>query len=227
MTEKQWLKCADPQAMLEHLGTRASDRKLRLFACACCRRAWHLVKSPKLKKALPLLEGFADGTVSDRDRGHAHKISGEVLESAHVSDLQPSLGGELWKASKKTLNRRDFEFYNFGESAAAAFGYAAGDPYSVWAAAKATERKEQAKLVREMFGNPFWRVSFSPAWRTDTAVSLAKQMYEAREFGAMPILADAIQDAGCDCDELLDHLRDTSATHVRGCWALDLVLGKE
>jgi hypothetical protein len=56
---------------------------------------------------------------------------------------------------------------------------------------------------------------------------MARQMYEAREFGAMPILADALQDAGCDKTEVLSHCRDTNATHVRGCWVVDLVLGKE
>ncbi|MBM3979141.1 MAG: hypothetical protein FJ304_02435 [Planctomycetes bacterium] len=81
--------------------------------------------------------------------------------------------------------------------------------------------------MRDIFGNPFRPVAFDPAWRTDTALTLARQMYDTREFSAAPILADALQDAGCDCDELLNHLRETSATHVRGCWALDLVLGKE
>jgi hypothetical protein len=79
--------------------------------------------------------------------------------------------------------------------------------------------------VRELFGNPFRPVTFSPEWRTDTAVSLARQMYEARDFSAMPILADALQDAGCDNDDILDHCRGTDP-HVRGCWVVDLVLGK-
>jgi hypothetical protein len=81
-------------------------------------------------------------------------------------------------------------------------------------------------LMRDIVGNPFRPVVFSPEWRTDTAVTLARQMYESREFGAMPILADALQDAGCDNDDILSHCRDTSLTHVRGCWVTDLVLGK-
>jgi hypothetical protein len=79
----------------------------------------------------------------------------------------------------------------------------------------------------DIFGNPFRPVEFSPEWRTDTAVALARQMYESREFSAMPILADALQDAGCDNDDILNHCRDTTLTHVRGCWVVDLVLGKE
>ena len=63
------------------------------------------------------------------------------------------------------------------------------------------------------------------AWRTHTAVSLAQQMYESREFSAMPILADALQDAGCDNEELLAHCRDPRGVHARGCWVIDLVVG--
>ena len=80
-------------------------------------------------------------------------------------------------------------------------------------------------LLRDIFGNPFRPVTFAPAWRTDTAVLLARQMYDAREFSAMPILADALQDAGCDNADVLNHCR-SGEPHVRGCWVVDLVLGK-
>ena len=80
--------------------------------------------------------------------------------------------------------------------------------------------------ARDIFGNPFRPVSFHSAWRTDTAVSLARGMYESREFGAMPILADALQDAGCEDEQILNHCRDVNQPHVRGCWVCDLVLGK-
>jgi hypothetical protein len=102
-----------------------------------------------------------------------------------------------------------------------------------WSAVKAARavgegEKEavQCELVRDIFGNPFRRVVFSSEWRTDTVVSLAKQMYDSRDFGAMPILADALQDAGCDSDDILSHCRG-DGPHVRGCWVVDLVLGKE
>jgi hypothetical protein len=81
-------------------------------------------------------------------------------------------------------------------------------------------------FIRCLFGNPFRTVAFSPAWRTDTTVSLARHMYDARDFTAMPILADALQDAGCDNEDILDHCCG-SGPHVRGCWVVDLVLGKE
>jgi hypothetical protein len=78
-------------------------------------------------------------------------------------------------------------------------------------------------LFRDIFGNPFRAVTFSPEWRTDTAVALARQMYDSREFSAMPILADALQDAGCASAEILEHCRGPGP-HVRGCWVVDLVL---
>ena len=80
-----------------------------------------------------------------------------------------------------------------------------------------------AELANEVGPHP---VAFRPAWRTDTALSLARQIYESRDFGAMPILADALQDAGCDNEDILHHCRE-SGPHVRGCWVIDLVLGKQ
>jgi hypothetical protein len=88
------------------------------------------------------------------------------------------------------------------------------------------ERLAQIPLLHCIFGNPFRPAAFSPDWRTDTAVSLCRTMYESRDFSAMPILADALQDAGCDSADILTHCRDTSLTHVRGCWVVDLLLAK-
>jgi hypothetical protein len=85
----------------------------------------------------------------------------------------------------------------------------------------------QRAIFHDIFGNPLRPVTFSPEWRTDTALSLARTMYDGRDFSAMPILADALQDAGCDNDDILAHCRDPKATHVRGCWVVDLVLGKQ
>ena len=85
----------------------------------------------------------------------------------------------------------------------------------------------QSQLLRDIFGNPFHPVIFDPNWRTSTAIALARGIYDERAFDRLPILADALQDAGCENEDILNHLRDPNATHVRGCWALDLVLGKE
>ena len=92
-------------------------------------------------------------------------------------------------------------------------------------AATAEQSLVMRAVVWEVVGNPFRPVQFFDDWRTDTAVSLAHQMYERREFSAMPILADALQDAGCDNDDVLKHCRDPNQVHLRGCWVVDLVLG--
>ena len=94
----------------------------------------------------------------------------------------------------------------------------------VWDANYDLQNPVQSDLVRDIFGNPFRPVVADPVWLTDTAVSLARGMYESRDFSAMPILADALQDAGCDNTDILNHCHDASATHVRGCWVVDLVL---
>jgi hypothetical protein len=88
------------------------------------------------------------------------------------------------------------------------------------------ERLYHVQLIRDIFGNPFHPVTFSSEWRTDTALSLARAMYESRDFSALPILADAVQDAGCTNDDILNHCRGPGP-HVRGCWCVDLVLSKE
>ena len=92
--------------------------------------------------------------------------------------------------------------------------------------ASAAERIVRANLLRDIFGNPFRPVTFDPVWRSDTAVSITRGMYESRDFSAMPILADALQDAGCDSDDVLTHCREEKHAHVRGCWVVDTVLGK-
>jgi hypothetical protein len=94
-----------------------------------------------------------------------------------------------------------------------------------WQTARSGEQKVQAALLRDIFGNPFRPVTFSPQWLTPTVVAIAREMYDSRDFSAMPILADALQDAGCDSDDILNHCRG-EGPHVRACWVVDLVLGK-
>jgi hypothetical protein len=88
------------------------------------------------------------------------------------------------------------------------------------------DRADLADLLRDVFGNPFRPAAADPSWLTSTVVALASQMYDSRDFSPMPILADALQDAGCDNADILDHCRGTGL-HVRGCWVVDLVIGKD
>jgi hypothetical protein len=88
------------------------------------------------------------------------------------------------------------------------------------------EQAQQAVLQRDIFGNPFRAVTLDPQWLTSTVLLLARGIYEDRAFDRLPILADALMDAGCDSADILDHLRGPGP-HARGCWVLDLILGKE
>jgi hypothetical protein len=84
----------------------------------------------------------------------------------------------------------------------------------------------QAPLLRDIFGNPFRPVVFDPRWRTSDVVGLARAIYDDRSFERMPILADALMDAGCENEKIIGHCRG-DGPHVRGCWVVDLILGKE
>ncbi len=87
------------------------------------------------------------------------------------------------------------------------------------------EYKAQSALLRCIFGNPFRPVAFADSWRSETAVALATGIYEERAFDRLPILADALEEAGCDHADVLNHLRGPGP-HARGCWVVDGVLGK-
>jgi hypothetical protein len=89
-----------------------------------------------------------------------------------------------------------------------------------------SEFRAQTALLRDIAGNPFVPVVFDVCWRTEAVVGLARGMYESRDFGPLPVLADALEDAGCADPSVLAHCRG-GGPHVRGCWVVDLVLGKE
>ena len=186
MTEEEWLTCDAPIAALDWFRTGLSERKLRLFACAC----WE-VRAPQISADPAILEAC------ERASQCADSLLPEAL-------LPEGLLGDrnAWYAAMSTLRvmvRPELQF-------------PPGLPM---------------QLLRDVFGNPFRPVTFNPAWRTTDVALLATGIYDERAFDRMPILADALQDAECDNNDLLKHLRDSKATHVRGCWALDLVLGKE
>ncbi|AMV26429.1 hypothetical protein VT84_18670 [Gemmata sp. SH-PL17] len=224
MTKVKWLKCFDPHELLEFLVKEASERKLRLFACACCRRALHLVSDDRLPPLVQVAENLAEGPIKAKELKRAFRVFSES-EQSDTGRSHSNLVFAIHSALKSPIDRG---YFGLGESASCAFGWAVGNGLNDTQYLEATqqERRQQATLIRDIFGNPFRPVTFSSEWRTDTGLSLARQMYDSRNFSAMPILADALQDAGCDNDNILDHCR-SEGPHVRGCWVIDLVLGKE
>lgn len=83
-----------------------------------------------------------------------------------------------------------------------------------------------ASFLRDIFGNPFHSVTFDPAWRTPNVTAVAQTIYDERRFTDMPILADALEEAGCTNEDILSHCRN-GKEHARGCWVVDLLLGKK
>jgi hypothetical protein len=218
--------------MLVLFRTRVTDRKLRLFAVACCRLFWDELPLDVIRATIETNERYADGQATEdelrraRDEAHSAAWSAQYYtrREPHGSDppaQRQYYRDRLGEPTDETLARLFLvAFLANGNRRLRS------DPMPLLRTDPLLMRVGPA-LFRDLAGNPFHPVSFSPSWRTDTAVSLARQMYDSRDFSAMPILADALQDAGCDSAEVLDHLRDTGAPHVRGCWALDLVLRKE
>ena len=215
MTEAEWLECADPQRMLEFLRGKASDRKLRLLAVACCRRIQRLLSDERSRSALVAAEWFADGLFASHDLLPYYHAASQA--AALLASDTPGFAAARAAADAVRTYRPHHEV-GFCRAAEACSGAAA--------TAMPKDRPAQCLLLRDIFGNPFRPVAFSPEWRTSTAVGIARGMYESRDFSAMPILADALQDAGCDSEDILSHCRGPGP-HVRGCWVVDLVLGKE
>jgi hypothetical protein len=207
MTEAEWLTTDSAPGMLTCVGP-FSARKHLLYGCVCCRWVWAEL-APERRAAVELLEGHADGAAS-RD---------ECQRAAVVARAAPPIEGE----DKYSRSMVDMALRLTSERAVQSLESSLA---GLFANNTPDEQMAQASWMRDIFGNPFRPVAFSPTWRTDTAVTLARQMYDAREFSAMPILADALQDAGCDSDEVLTHCRGVGP-HVRGCWVVDLVLGKQ
>lgn len=227
MTEAEWLTCCVPEQLLDQLGTALSVRKARLFAVACCRSIWHLLDDGPARRAVEVSERLADGDATNSERraaalateGHRGTYYwAEAAASCAVGTLPPR------------ILRLALQHATHGVSDAAvprAPGQVlTNDQEATRARARDTESAIQAGLLRDIAGSPFRPPQFSPSWRTSTVVALAAQMYETRDFSTMPILGDALQDAACDNDEVLNHCRAQSV-HVRGCWVVDLVLGKE
>lgn len=224
MTEAEWLTATDPGPMLAFLRGKASDRKLRLFACACCRRIWHLLPDGPPRQAVACAEESADGRL---DAGR--------LQAAHTAVIAAR---EHNRAVRVTPDEALFAAFvvsvpGWFVRPEYAVGMAASTAVKYWARAgrgaprplARRERAAQCALLRDLFGNPFRPVAFDPRWRTDDVVGLARAIYEDRAFDRLPLLADALMDAGCEDEDVLVHCR-SAGQHVRGCWVVDLALGK-
>jgi hypothetical protein len=207
----------------------ASDRKLRLFVVACCRRVVHLMADPRSRHAVEVAEAFVDGSAGDGERGAAMREANEAERDALRVRLESERGisPRFFLAAHAATSAcgTPGEFAtNAVRSILWACGEIACDPESALGGLD-HERAAECITIRDMFGNPFKPTQFDPSWRTETAVALARKMYESRDFSVMPIMGDALQDAGCPDEDILNHCR-SPGVHVRGCFVVDLVLSR-
>ena len=225
MTEAEWLNCTDPQKMLEFLRGKASERKLRLFACGCCSRLtelWGILGEDELA-AVEFANLYADGgaaredlklmsddlSVIDDYYGSSEEIRFHALDCVTAIPLGDVNG----------LANRIIEYFEHHHHFTEA----------ELEAEQEAERVLQCEILREFFGNPFRSVAVEPSWLTwsdGTVPRLAQAIYDEGAFDRLPVLADALEETGCTNADILGHCRGPGP-HVRGCWIVDLLLGKK
>jgi hypothetical protein len=237
MTEAEWLACTnDPIAMLRQVCFPRHKRKLALFICACWRKVWHLL-SPSVQERLPGVEVGCDTEVDERSYHEWQRTLDEI-------DLE--MGEAVWDATGQfrshwttqtaqlaavllpgicALNYWDWGSMEAQADRVADYCVASGEEV---AKSWSNFRSYQCELFRDIFGLLEHSIALDPGWLTwngGTITRLAQAIYDERAFEGLPVLADALEDAGCTGNAILEHLRG-AGPHTRGCWALDLLLNK-
>jgi hypothetical protein len=247
MTEAEWLASTNPLPMLEFLRRQASDRKVRLFAVACCRRVWSSLEREEFRDAVLKAESFADGLADRAELLQAYEKARPIFAKLRGKDSGPgaalSASGfpsppkSIWQRIGDALDDPWWEDeFDKGDPLAPALVTATR---AAWAAvdlqgqklvpdapARIAEHREQTALVHCLFGNPFRARPVCAAWRSPEVRALAERIYAERSFDRMPRLADALEASGCPSADLIDHCR-SGAEHARGCWVVDLLLDKD
>jgi|SRR5579872_1640175 len=229
------------------------DRRFRHFACKCCHRVWEQIPFECNRAAVSAVEELLEGNISPDQAWEAFTASSAVEWKEDGSGRRPEPG--YWVV--KVLGRGFYKMTAGASAlliAMRVIGMTAGDygheaerefdacyyvgggvflrpfrwPVPIPTAARA-EIGFQVALLHDLFGNPFRPVAVHPIWLTwndGTVQRIAQAIYDERAFDRMPILADALEDAGCLDPDILNHCRQPGV-HVRGCWVIDALLGKE
>ena len=197
MTEAEWLTSADPTPILEFIRNDATARKLRLFSVAALKK----VKSASEE----------NGTETHRKVLIAYELAERFADGGiSVQDLRRAWGENLAHCWPERAYEWAREVASPGRGILPCSGISSVDAVA---------------LLRDIFGNPFRPVAINPRWLTSNVVNLANAIYSERAFDRLPILSDALMDAGCNDDEILNHCR-SEGPHVRGCWVVDLLTGR-
>ncbi len=231
MIESEWLSCGDPRVMLDQVRDRASPRQLRLFACACLRAVWQHLFDERSQQAVEVAERYADERASAAELAAAEAAAYEV---ARLADLRTTVSDPGWAAARAAHRAASYDAYGAASGAAFIAALCAApwvfEPSGAVlhhgdVVAKARARQQQCDLLREIAGNPFRRTRIRPdwlAWDRGTVIRLAEHIYRENCFEELPVLGDALEEAGCRDEVLLAHCR-SAGPHVRGCWLLDLL----
>jgi hypothetical protein len=230
VTEPEWLAATDPEPMLKFLKGRVSERKLRLFACACCRGIWELIDEERFRQLVEASEQYADRLIRRKDLVE-RRIAALGLASNDACDAVLSAARAQCSARWVALlclyatTGRNAPPGQLLVPRRSDIPDASPETMDAWTRASAG----QAVVLREIFGLLPLRPRIGPTCRPDWdggVGHLARSIYDERAFDRLSLLADVLEDAGCTDADLLGHLRGPGP-HVRGCWAVDLVLGKE
>ncbi len=250
MNEQEWLACTDPDDLLELLRDRASDRQFRLFMCACCQRFLPFMpRKPAhdlrlCQKYVAHGEQFAEGLITWEEIEAAFTEM-ELVNVSHDGYLAALAARQATYREVAGCNRPMLRGRNLiAHPASTAAEYSrtvmsrlqmnneaakGSTPTAKKRMATIAEKRYQIQLLHDIFGNPSHPVTVNPAWLAwsdGTVRKVAQTIYDKRAFDRMPILADALEDAGCDNADILAHCR-SEAPHVRGCWVVDALLAKE
>ncbi len=229
VTPDEWFAARDAVRMFQWLET-ADGRKLRLFAVAACRETWDRLSEPARGMVL-VAERWADGDASRRELDRTRRRLEPEMTRTLSGTLRPLDAAAGTTATPRKTALQHNLIYNL---TVGSFGFIVGPD-----ASRDRFVGRLAGLLHDLFDNLFLTVAtpptlfedgrpplvFHPEWRTYNALGVARAIYAERAFDRMPILADALEDAGCDSPEVLEHCRG-GGPHVRGCWVVDQVLGR-
>lgn len=252
MKEADWYTRNDIHQLLNYLRNKVSERKMRLFAVACCREIDSLLPHEMCRAALTIAERMAEGEDVREEQWEIDSalyemyVNSEIGQRTGVHYLQVPSRSESFDQEGATLlavrwcmgtpswNVPRFASGWVRQVVASNVVRTSAEPdlESVWNQATQEEAGRQIHLLRDVIGHPTHPSRTRLARllkdvRLDPQVQrLAQAIYQDRDFAALPVLGDALEDAGCTVEEVLAHCR-SDGKHVLGCWALDMLLGKE
>jgi len=236
MNEAAWFTCTDPTPMLDFLRGKASERKLRLFAAKSARLASEWLVHPNSRAAVEASERVAEGVSNPDILAPIYRAAWDVLplelgSGLHVIAARAAgraVQEQAYEAAVLTKN----EIVGLHAEMEEATVTSEDEQYRMYWIGKAQGESRVVAFLRDIFGNPFRPVTLDPTWLTPTILALAQAAYENRvlpsgtlDNARLAVIADALEDAGCDHADILNHCRQPGE-HVRGCWVLDLLLRK-